>query len=69
MTARPPSPQGDLFHQKRKPPNGRQATIAEYVKRQQILAGKTPTVNEVAKLFATSESRVRVHFKALGLVR
>jgi hypothetical protein len=59
----------DLFHQQRKPQNGRQATIAEYVRRQEALTGKKPTIAEVAKMFAIAEARVRVHFKALGLSR
>jgi len=70
MTARPVTAQPDLFHQQQaKRQSGRRTTIAEYVRRQEALTGKKPTIAEVAKMFAIAEARVSVHFKALGFSR
>ena len=52
----------------RPPITPRTASIRSYIARQLAATGATPTVAEVAAVFAMSPIRVEYHYRALGLL-
>jgi hypothetical protein len=45
----------------------RRATIAAHIAAERLKGNSTPTIEDVAKLFAISRARVEFHYHALGL--
>jgi hypothetical protein len=67
LAVRPRAKQPNLFSRRHQPqPNGRTATIANFIDRRIAETGSPPSSEEIARTFAMHPDRVTRHLRILG---